>query len=553
MAIKIKEKEFRLTKITLMDFKMIEMDRVLTNLFARIYHNGAESKLSRSSKDPNTVAKFLAQFLEDGDAFRGFNDKNHPEIVERWIETHLLDLVNRGKPRQAVAAPRPLHGFTYRFRNTKHCRDYGASAMIYELLAHARNNVGVEALKQLKQYFFKGVDPSTGQLSVDRSVDVEAQALLNSLNSEAVREDVPQKDSRNPHQPVCIGSADLLANDLIRLMRYKEVIPRTVMVDYLKILLAFHLGLYHLRLLKLLPRLIEKKGKEPICEWHRCPVKPAEKDPFGDCPHRIGLFLDVRGRPETWAAELAKRSADAHYRRIPGYIKAAFLARKLDEMGGFLQKTGKPPGGNRKSLSLREVLGLLGSEFKTDREQFFQTRIQNIVEDASGDDALDPELQAVFDLQLDPMETYIECLAVVRGDYHRKFITNFLDATLLKNRAGALVAQTRARGSPRRFVLDTRLLEVLLQLAVLEVRDGKLQTREIRVDDLLDFLRHRYGLHIDRLPTGDGFGEPSIRDSEALRSNREAFKEKLRDIGFFRDLSDAYITQNVSPRYRIQA
>ncbi|MCC5789788.1 MAG: hypothetical protein JJT75_09140 [Opitutales bacterium] len=552
MAIKLKEKEFKLNKITLMDFKVIEMDRVLTNLFARIYHSGAESKLSRGSKDLNTIARFLSQFLEEEESFRGFKEGNHPEIVERWIETHLLDLVNRGKPRQAVAAPRPLHGFTYRFRNAKHCRDYGASAMIYELLVHARNGSGQEALKQLKQYFFKGVDPATGKLAFDRSVDVEAQALLNTLNSEAVKEDVPQKDSRNPHQPVCIGSADLLANDVIRLMRYKEVIPRTVMVDYLKILLAFHLGLYHLRLLKLLPRLIEKKGNEPICETHRCPVKPVGNDPFGDCPHQIGLFLDVQGRPDTWVAELAKRSADTHYRRIPGYIKAAFLARKLDEMGGYLQKTGKPPGGNRKDLSLREVLGLLGKEFNGDRERFFQTRIQNIVEDAAGDDALDPELQAVFDLNLDPMETYIECLSVVRGDYHRKFITNFLDASLLKNRPGALVAQTRARGSARRFVLDTRLLEVLLQLAVLDIRDGKFQTREIRVDDLLEFLRTRYGLHIDRLPAGDGFGEPSIRDRESLRSNKEAFKDKLRDIGFFRDLSDAYITQNVTPRYRIK-
>jgi hypothetical protein len=29
--------------------------------------------------------------------------------------------------------------------------------------------------------------------------------------------------------------------------------PRAVMVDYLKVLLSFHLALYHLRLLKLLP------------------------------------------------------------------------------------------------------------------------------------------------------------------------------------------------------------------------------------------------------------------------------------------------------------
>ena len=553
MAIKLKDKEFRLGSITLMDYKVIEMDRVLTNLFARIFHNGAESKLSRSSKDLNTIERFREQFLSDPASFHGFNDGNHPEIVERWIETHLLDLVNRGKARQAVAAPRPLHGFTYRFRNTKHCRDYGASAMIYELLSNSKNGAGTEALKQLKQYFFKGVDPSTGKMDFDSSVDVEAQALLNTLNSKEVTEDVPQRDSRSVHQPACIGTAGLLANDVLRLLRYKDVIPRTVMVDYLKILLAFHLALYHLRLLKLLPRLVAKKGKEPICEAQRCPVKPFEKSPFGDCPHQIGLFLDVKGQPDSWIAELAKRSAETYYRRIPGYIKAAFLSRKLDEMGGYLQKIGKPPRGKRGELTLNDVLDLLSDDYKADRNKFFDTRLQNIVEEAGGDDNdLDPELQQVFDLKLDSMEAYIECLAVVRGDYHRKFITNFLDSSMLKNRSGALIAQTRARGAPRRFVLDTRLLEVLLRLAVLEVKDGRFQTCEIRLDDLLAFLRTRYGLHIDCLPDGDGFGSPSIQDGEALRINKEAFKEKLRDIGFFRDLSDAYITQNVTPRYRIK-
>lgn len=552
MAAKLKDTEFRLNKVTLVDYKSIEMDRVLTNLFARIYHNGAESKLSRGSKDLHTIKRFLDQFLDDKDSFKGFNDANHPAIAEKWIETHLLDLVSRGKAKQAVAAPRPLHGFTYRFRNAKHCRDYGASALVYELLHHARNGAGREALRQLKEYFFKGVDPATGKLACDTSVDVEAQALLNALNNEVVKEDTEQRNSRNVHEPLCIGSADVLANDLLRLMRYKEVIPRTVMVDYLKILLAFHLALYHLRLMKLLPRLVSQKGKEPICEVARCPALPFDPNPFQTCPHQIGLFLDVKGQPGTWIAELAKRSADSHLRRIPGYIKASFLARKLDDMGGYLQKIGKIPGGISRPLSLHEVLGLLGSDYDEDRKLYFSTRLQNIIEGIGDDDALDPAFQQVFDLKLDEAESYIECLVAVRGDYHRKFITWFFDSTMLKNRPGALLAQTRARGAQRRFVLDTRLLEVLLQLAVLQVKDGVFQTCEMRIDDLLDFLRSRYGLYIDRLPNGEGFNAATIQDRESMRENHEAFKAKLRDIGFFRDLSDAYITQNVSPRYRIK-
>ena len=46
-----------------------------------------------------------------------------------------MDIVNRGKRNQAVAGPRPLHGYTYRFRNPKHSRDYGAAQQLYEMLS----------------------------------------------------------------------------------------------------------------------------------------------------------------------------------------------------------------------------------------------------------------------------------------------------------------------------------------------------------------------------------------------------------------------------------
>jgi hypothetical protein len=141
----------------------------------------------------------------------------------------------------------------------------------------------------------------------------------------------------------------------------------------------------------------------------------------------------------------------------------------------------------------------------------------------------------------------------VRGDFQRSFVIKALDSMLLKNRPGALLAQARSVRAPRRFILDSRLLEVLLQLAVLkyDATTSRYFSEEIQIDKLMTFLRDRYGLYIDTLPHGEGFGEPSIVDREALRSNKAAFKNKLREIGFFQDLSDAYVTQHVTPRYRI--
>ena len=52
---------------------------------------------------------------------------------------------------------------------------------------------------------------------------------------------------------------------------------------------------------------------------------------------------------------------------------------------------------------------------------------------------------------------------------------------------------------------------------------------------------------------GDGFGTPSINDLAALRQNRRDFESRLWEIGFFRDLSDAFVTQTIAPRYTISA
>lgn len=151
---------------------------------------------------------------------------------------------------------------------------------------------------------------------------------------------------------------------------------------------------------------------------------------------------------------------------------------------------------------------------------------------------------------LGEFESFIEILMAYRGKYHRQYITECLDSLLLKNKENGLLVQSRTKGSPRRFVLGSKLLEVLLQLAVLTNDGGRFVTSEVRIEELLAILRNRYGLHIDRLP--EGTQGSSFLDRRALRLNLEAFKRRLREIGFYEDLSDAYVTQKVSPRYAIE-
>jgi hypothetical protein len=540
MSAKRRDTDFALNKITHIDFKQLEMDRVLVAFLERLKHNGQTSRIAR--KGDLSVETILTEFLENKAKFEGFD--KHKQVAHHWIETHLVDMVNRGKVNATFASPRPLHGYAYRFRNRKHSRPYGADQQVYEMLFHAKR--GQQALDALKRFFFEGEDPITGQSDSGVVIDVETQALKHL--SDQVAQEVPELNSRQVHRPLCLSGANLLAEDVLRLMAYSRFIPRSVMVEYLKTLFAFHMGLYHLRLLKLLPSMVQDRGANSSCS-QVCNVRE------GLCRQQVSIVLDVAGIPGTPMAKLAERSAEAHYNRIPRYVIAHYSARKLTEFAEFRRKgqgLGKASGEDPESLE--DVLKLLGPKFETDREGFFAQRLSGLIDSETQDsDELTPEVQALLQMMPTNFDKYVEWLTHLRGQYHRSFIVRCLDSLLMKNTPSAVLTQARGPKALRRFMLGGQLLEVLLQILMVQAEpNGQgVRTQPIRLNDLIDQLRTRYGLHLDRLPEGDGFDETSIHDHAALGGNLEAFRMRLREFGFFRDLSDASVSQTVVPRYKV--
>jgi hypothetical protein len=75
-------------------------------------------------------------------------------------------------------------------------------------------------------------------------------------------------------------------------------------------------------------------------------------------------------------------------------------------------------------------------------------------------------------------------------------------------------------------------------------------TRSLSIEELMNTLKERYGLIINGI-TEDRFKDANVNTHLAFKENVEAFKHKLRQIGFYDDLSDAYILQKVRPRYQL--
>jgi hypothetical protein len=534
MALSGKDRAFRCDSISRVDYKSLTMDRVLTAFLARLWHDGIPSRMSRAVD--LTVEDYLSLLLEPEGPFDGFADNE--DISRRWVGTHLLDLVNRGRDTEAVAGPRPLHGFAYRLRNSRRSRPYGADEQLYEMLA-----VKPLAVQKLKDFFFSDIE-ADGSVVPGPDIDVESQALLSMVSMiEKKAQDRPDGSTRKPLVPLCKQTAELMADDVLRLLLHRDFMPRTVLVEHLKILLSFHLALYHLRMIKLVPAAVRSGSVDPSCtRGHR----PGER-----CPYAVNLFVDVLGVDNGVPTPYAAASAETWYGRLPQFVRGTFAVQKLADFAEDLAKHGSvPKAGGRSGLSAAEAIALLADKHKRDREVFFDMRVRRILDDE--EEPLAPELQTIVDLGLTRFETYLELIMLYRGAFQRKYLVECLDSLLMKNRPGEMVTQPRA--GVRRFVLDARLLEVLLQVTLVRQDEtGRMRTWPMRVDEVLDLLRARYGLHIDRLPSEDGFAGADLQDQVALRANSAAFVDRLREIGYYRDLSDAYLTQTVTPRFTIRA
>lgn len=546
MPIKGKDKEYKTPKVSYVDFKHIEMDRMLTMLFPLLKFDGYASRFTRGKV--LTIDDFLEEFIEHKDWFKGFEENK--SIISKWLETDLLDLVNRGKSDQAVASPRPLHGNTYKFKNSKFARDYGASEQIYWMLFYARKGKGQAARDALKRFFFTGYDFNTDKYDASIVVDVETQALLR-LDHQ-VTQDAKSSDEPERIQPLCIGQADIMADDILRLLAYEPYIPRSVLVDYLKTLMAFHLALYHLKLLQMLPKLVKQRSGNDLCSTKECPVNPDLDNALEGCPYRVVLVVDMGDANNSHMIELARKSTDRLYRQIPAFVQANFVVKKLDEMATNLKLQGKISFSSYGYFATIDLLNMLKPQFDKERKAYFSARLAKMIEETgNNNEDLDPEIQSILNMRIPEFDTFIEILNACFGRSKQSMLVKCLDSFMHKNLPTGLLAQSRTKGSPRRFVLGSKLLEVLLQIAVLTQDGGRFVTREVRIEELLAFLRNRYGLYIDRLPEGTQ-GNSSILDRRALRLNLEAFKRRLREIGFYEDLSDAYVTQKVSPRYAIE-
>lgn len=554
MKLNRKDYEFNNPHICHVTPRYLDLDRVMIGLYMLLKYDGRRP-VARVGREEVTVRYLADQLVQQHrDSLRGF--QAYSDVVQDWIYSDLVDMVYRGHPdKERVASPRPLHLNAYKLRNPKYSKDSRAPEHLYSMIREGDPGL----VGRLKTYLGEGMDPgSQDTYDGQTPLDLDTLMIVRMVDNPLLQER-PSGDATRPEPPLCLGQARLLASDLRRLMAYDKLIPRPVLIDYLRSAFGLHLGLYSLRLFSQLAGWVGDREAHPACL--NCPVQPDHsREPFAACPfafqnreapasyRQSELLVDMGENYASAMARLSRGSCSHHYSRISEYIQAVFTVNQLFQYAS--SQSGKRQLGGRQPETVADALRILAQP-PGGMDLYFDQRIDAILPagDAEGETSA---VVAIRDMHgLSPMEKFVELVSLGRTRFYRSYLVDQLDSVFMKNQETGLMRQGKGKGNERRWYLGSRLLEMLVQIAVLEpVGHGagaRFRSRPILVDEFVDWLRARYGLVL-----APRWQDATIQEYEAFNANLRHLRDRLREIGFYTDLSDAYNAQAIRPRYTME-
>jgi len=217
-------------------------------------------------------------------------------------------------------------------------------------------------------------------------------------------------------------------------------------------------------------------------------------------------------------------------------MKNYIRLKKLDE---FAQKR-LEEGQWKKS-----VMGLLELEIHPKIDGYFEGRIDDLVEPEAGEE-INTDLDRIRKLNMDPIDRYVEMMYYLT---YKRLISQYrkmLDSFCGKNMDTGFLRAGKGKIG-RRYYLGSELLETLVQISVLDYQHGFLKQRGKTIKDFVEWLKNRYGILIDEY--GEAVENAEI--AQAMSKNYDALKDRLRQLGFYADLSDASNSQQIQPRYKV--
>jgi hypothetical protein len=536
MALDKKHKAFRFIKAMPIDANNVIFEQAFARFLVLVRTKGLPiTSTTKPTLHPEDLVQLI---LEDTSHFQGIkDDPQRKRLLEHWITDDFTTCIKEGRGHSGearVASLKPIHMSTIKLLDPRiRSQDRDVSIFLYNIFRDSGLIIGDH--ESFLPFLTKGT-LSFGDHDLKfheeeaKDLDIETLFLLRMLEHFHV-DKVDHKKKVPTFEFICQAQKQLIINDTARLLVYKDSIPRRELIHYLMVLLAFHTALYCIKSFAIVNGIIEKKR----VGCGRCRgIKMDSLSDLSKCDYHPDIFVDLTNGQNDICDALAKEKVAKHYAIMQQYLRSHYKLKKLDEFASIY-----PPYNH----SVEELIKFLNHK---DLNGHFGVLVRQAIANGEGE-GQDSEIKSILDLGLDPFESYIEILTQktfkTRSENHKKLMASVCG---LNKESGFLHG---GRGKKRKYILGNQLLELLVQLAVVGAKKGKFYTAPITITDFIDWLRQRYGILIDTM--GEPADSPEI--SCALEINYTALKDRLRQLGFFTDLSDASISQVIRPRFPIDS
>lgn len=537
MALDRKQKVFRYFPIMPIDANNINFEQAIVRLLVLLHTKG---KVIAKTNKETLYPESLVEILKDNNHhFEGITDPIRERLMKNWISADFATTVVEGKGRQGrarISNLKPLHLSTIKLLDPRiRSQDRDISVFLYNVFkgtAVASDN------DYLMSYLLEGTKRD-GQfnLIVDNDkfneLDIETQFLLRLLDN--FRVDLPSTNTKlvSDYKFLCEAHQKQFLFDTMKLLVYKDSVPRRELFHYITVLLNFHTALYAMKAYNQINSLVEN-GKS---KCGTCVSIKSEAD-FGKlckCDFQPKIFVDITLGQDKICDALSKRSIESDYNEMYRYFKSHYKLVKLAE---FAKTQGNP------EPTVDQLVGFLTSPRV---EGFFTFKLGEITADE--DLSEDPDVQAILALNIPALDKYVEILCNDKSNWknlvarHKKLMNGLCNM----NREDGFLQGGRGK-KKRKYVLGNVLLEVLVQLAVVGADFKGFRTQPITIVHFVEWLKNRYGIYINEWPNGSD----SPETAKALTNNFNALKDRLRQLGFYTDLSDASNSQVIKPRFKVE-
>lgn len=509
-------KEYSVRKALRIEAKTIAKDRLLINFLPLIKFNGHRAP-KPSVHRLNEIWDIVFQHEND---FEGFSE--HQSLVKKWIQNDYVDMLYKNHPNKhpKFVSLLPISLNAYKATEKKNSDDYQASEQIWHLLVKAdeeRDRLGqTSVIKKLRDFLAYNYEAQTD--SIIYSDDLELSTWLVASITNHIANDIDEMGSKvDTIDPlVSLDQALLLADDVERILSYEHYMSRSSILEALSQIFMLHLGLYVLRVARLLPEMIEKKTMDVEGLMDSKPV----------------FQIDLKQGFSHSLAQISGRNVLLHEQQLSTLIESLYYLRKkinfmTDE--GLLDRNAYTLDQvitfNEHDPSIRERVNEYFIKKMTDLSEFVSVNVDEVEE---------------------PFEEYIELLNKSYNGYVLDFYKRLISSTFSKNTESGILQQASRY---KKYSLGSKLLDTLIHLGMLKRgKNGQYETKVLRLDQFMEWIQERYGFYINQLIPGFENDE----SYQALRSNERYFSNKLQEIGYYQALSDAYNTQWLIARYEVK-